>query len=807
MLSWLKQKRITVQLIIAGVGILLAGGLYVFNILSSLPNPSEIADLRVSQSTKIYDREGDTLLYEIYREEKRTVIPSGDIPDVIRDATIAIEDNSFYSHPAFDWRGILRAVAVNLIRGQVVQGGSTITQQVAKNAFLSPERTITRKIKELVLAMRLERQYSKDEILDLYLNLIPYGENAYGIESASQTFFGKRAKDLTLAEASLLAALPKSPSYFSPWGSRADELEERRLFILGRMRDLGYIDDAQHEAAKKPPEVLPQPETGIGAPHFVVYIQDYLRETYGEDALRDAGLRVQTTLDADLQKIAEDAVRNGVERNNELYGGGNGALIALDPKTGQVLAMVGSKDYFADPEPAGCTPGRSCRFEGNFNVITQGLRQPGSALKPFAYLTAFEKGLTPDTIIWDVATEFAPACPAIVNFQNRSPSCYHPQNFDGVFRGPVLMKEALAQSINVPAVKTLYLAGLSETLANASRFGITTLKDPARFGLSLVLGGGEIRPIELASAYGVLANDGVYYKPRFILKVENADGEVLEEYKDEGVRAVDAQYARLINDILSSVELRSPLFQASLGLTQVPGRQVALKTGTTDDYVDAWAFGYTPDLVVGVWAGNNNREPLTAQGSSILAAVPIWHDFISKALEKKPSSVFPRPDPVFAKNPIFRGQLIRGEFHSILYYLGRLGDPQFNNWEAGISAWLSTNSIDTSRFSFADPGEVGVDQAPAGAGQIDLTIHEPTAGGFVADGSPLSFSAQSSREIVKIEVYINNTLAESRAGNLGKRVDFKAALEPDDLNLQNLLVVRITDEGGFSVEERVVFFR
>lgn len=807
MVSWLKQKRVVAQLILAGVGAALIGGLYLFNIVVTLPDPSEIANIRVSQSTKIYDREGKTLLYEIYGEEKRTVVPPEDIPDIVRYATIAIEDDSFYSHPAFDWRGIIRALTTNLIRGRVVQGGSTITQQLAKNVFLSPERTLTRKIKELVLAMRLEQHYSKDEILNLYLNYIPYGSNAYGVEAASQTFFGKHAKDLTLSEAALLVALPRSPSYYSPWGSHQSELEARRLFILRRLRDLGYIDEAQYEEAQTPPEVLPQPKTGIEAPHFVAYVQEYLREKYGEDALRNAGLRVITTLDVELQRAAEEVVKAGVERNSKLYGGENGALLALDPKTGQVLAMVGSKDYFADPKPTGCTPGKTCKFEGNFNVATQGLRQPGSALKPFAYLTAFQKGLTPETIVWDVPTEFSPGCPAIVDFRNRSAQCYHPQNFDNVFRGPVLMKEALAQSINVPAVKTLYLAGLSNTLSNVSRFGITTLTDPGRFGLSLVLGGGEVRLVELAGAYGALANDGVYNKPAFILRIENADGDVLEEYQENGARVVDPQYARLINDILSSVELRSPLFRTSLGLTQVPGHQVALKTGTTDDYVDAWAFGYTPGLVVGVWAGNNNRDPLTAQGSSILAAVPMWHEFMVRALENKPLQTFPRPDPVQASHPIFRGQLIQGEFHSVLYYLGRRGDPQFNNWEAGIEAWLKTNTVNTSKFGFGSPGEgVGEGRATRSPDSIEINVFRPTSGEFVGSSFPLSFSVNSSGELEKVEVYLNNNLIESKIGGLGEQFNFEAVIAPQNLEPQNLLVIRATSAGGSSADRKIIFY-
>jgi len=807
-MEWFRQKRVLVQILIGGIGIVIAGAIFIFNIFTSLPAPGEINDIQVSQSTKIYDRGGNTLLYEIYGEEKRTIVPPGDIPDIVRHATISIEDDSFYAHPAFDLRGIFRALIKNIVRGGVVQGGSTITQQLAKNAFLSQERTITRKLRELVLAMRLEQRYTKDEILNLYLNQVPYGSNTYGVEAASQTFFKKHASELSISEAALLAALPQSPSYYSPWGTHLNELEKRWLFVLKRMRELGYIDEGQlSEASESFPEIAPQPEEGIQAPHFVIFIQDYLREKYGEDALRNDGFRVTTTLDKDLQKIAEEAVKTGVQRNSELYGGENGALLAMDPQTGQILAMVGSKDYFSDPVPDGCSPGKNCKFEGNFNVATQGLRQPGSALKPFAYITAFQKGFTPETIIWDVPTEFAPACPAIVNFQNHDTRCYHPQNFDSFFRGPVMMKEALAQSINVPAVKTLYLAGLSDTLKNASLFGISTLNDPSRFGLSLVLGGGEIRLIELVGAYGVLAADGIKHEPTAILKIEDGGGNVLEEYKDSSERVIEPQYTRLINDILSNVSLRAPLYQSSLALTQVSGHQVALKTGTTNDYVDAWTFGYTPNLVAGVWAGNNNRDPLTSRGSSVLAAVPMWHYFMSRALEGKPLTTFQQPDPTPTDNPALRGELVEGSFRSILYYLGRIGDPQFSHWETGVSYWLQYNSVDTSKFNIVSADSVGGAASNPSGGSIDLSFTSPKNGSFVGDVLNVRFSVNSERDIEKVEVYLNDALIDSLVGGLGKKTSYQKEIKSSSLGLQNLITVRVLDEGGLRAEKGVIVFK
>ncbi len=810
-MKWIKKRRVLTQILLGFLFLFIIGVVFFFRIISSLPGPQEIANIQVSQSTKIYDRTGEILLYEIYGEEKRTIIGPGEIPNFIRQATISVEDDSFYSHPAFDWRGVLRAFTVNIIRGRLAQGGSTITQQLAKNTFLTPQRTISRKIKELVLAMRLEQYYTKDEILDLYLNQVPYGENTYGIESAAENFFGKPAKNLSLNESALLAALPQSPSYYSPWGSHLDELEKRKNFILKRMRELNYIDNEQLvESTASMPKTLPRPEMSIKAPHFVIQVQEYLREKYGEEALRSEGFKVITTLDFNLQKIAEDVVKNGVARNTKLYRGENAALLAMDPQTGQVLAMAGSKDYFAKPTPEGCTPGKDCRFEGNFNVAVQGLRQPGSALKPFVYLTAFQSGLTPNTVVWDVPTEFSSSCPAVVDFKNKNKLCYHPQNFDSIFRGPVKLKDALAQSINVPAVKTLYIGGLKKVLSNMSSFGVSTLNDPGRFGLSLVLGGGEVKLIELTGAYSVLAADGIQHKPVEILKIENSSGNVIEEYKNNGKRVVDKQYPRLINNILSDVELRAPLYHTSLGLTKVVGHQVAIKTGTTNDYVDAWTFGYTPNLVVGVWAGNNNRDPLTSKGSSILAAVPMWHDFISRALKGKPLVTFPRPAQTLTNNPVLQGKLIKGEYHSLLYYLNRVTDPQFNHWEVGISLWLQKHTVNTSAFSFVEGGGGGTATrggAPTPDGLINIDIISPKNGDFVSGPIIVNASINSKNKLKRIDLYLNNKLIDSRVEDFGFEAEYKKEFKKEIFDLQNIITVRVTDVSGVKVDSSTIFYQ
>jgi len=689
----LNKKSFVLKIIglflLAVLGLAFWALLIITKMAKELPSPEQFINRQISQSTKIYDRTAEILLYEIHGEEKRTIVSFEEIPDYAKKATIAIEDQNFYRHPAFDWRAIIRAFITDIIRGRFVQGGSTITQQLAKNAFLTSERTFTRKIKELILAYWIEQRYSKDEILNLYLNQIPYGANAYGIEAAAQTYFSKPAKDLMLAEAAALAALPKAPSYYSPWGPHKEELEQRKNYTIEQMFNLGFIDEEEKQRAQNSKLKFASQSIGsIRAPHFVMLVRDYLVAKYDEEVVEKGGLKVITTLDWPLQELAEIVIKEGAERNTQLYQGKNAALVAQDPKTGQVLALVGSKDYF------------DVENEGNFNVAYQGLRQPGSALKPFVYITAFQKGYSPETVVFDLPTEFSSysnICPLTnINFSDDNPLCFHPQNFDGIFRGPVNFRTALAQSINVPSVKVLYLAGLKDTIKTTQDFGLTTLTDPSRYGLSLVLGGGEVKLIEMVSAYSVFSQEGIKHKQSFILEIRDSQGRILEKYLDQATRIVESQYTQIINNILSDIEARSGLFQNSLNLTVFPDREVALKTGTTNDYKDAWAIGYTPSLVVGVWAGNNDNAPMQKQAGSILAAVPIWHAFMSKALENQPVEFFNKPEVMSQTKPVLWGEYIsNGEVHDILYYVDKnnpLGpqplnpesDSQFWNWELPV---------------------------------------------------------------------------------------------------------------------------
>lgn len=802
-------------------------------IASDLPSPAQLRDRRVSQSTKIFDRNEEVLLYEISGEEKRTVVALEEIPEFVKQATLAAEDKNFYSHPAFDWRAMARAVLRNVANGRIFllkcdggcQGGSTITQQLAKNVFFGPEQTIVRKLKEVIVALRLESRYSKDEILALYLNQIPYGSNAYGIEAASQAYFGKRVGELTLGEAAALAALPKAPTYYSPWGTHVNELEARRVHILEQMLELGFIDEEERSRAAEEKLKYLARFTSIKAPHFVFEVQDYLNGKYGEEFVRTGGLRVVTTLDWNLQQTAETAVREGALRNTELYKGHNAALFAQDAATGQVLALVGSKDYLGEPEPAGCTPGKNCRFEGNFNVATQGLRQPGSAFKPFAYLTAFMKGYTPEAVVFDLPTEFSTytdECPTLnIDYNAANPRCFHPHNFDERFRGPVSFRNALAQSINVPASKVLYLAGVDETIANAKAMGITTLEERSRYGLSLVLGGGEVKLADMVEAYSVLAQEGTRHRQALVLKVTDADGKVLEEWSENAENPIPAREARLINDILSDASARAPLFENSLGLTVFPGHQVALKTGTTNDYRDAWVIGYTPSFVAGVWAGNNDNTAMVKSGGSILAAVPIWNAFMKEALKDRPSELFVKPEPVSAPKPILLGNYLADyRIHDILHYVVKNDpqgpeplrpedDAQYENWDGPVQKWARENLPDYNLYNigYAPPPTGGGQSAGAEILQPSVLFYAPQSGEFISGDLEIHAQIAAPLQATKLEVIVNGNIADQKNGQLGTSFTYRGRIARSSLELQNTVTARVSDAFGNVAEKTVIVFK
>lgn len=594
----------------------IALGIYIY---LSTPSVSSLTSDKISQTSIIYDRTGQHVLYEIHGEENRKVISHEEIPDTVRNATIAAEDNEFYSHKGIDPKAIMRSLKADVSSNEIQQGGSTITQQLARNVFLTREKTFKRKIYEIILAIKIESAYSKDEILDMYLNEIPYGSNAYGLQSASETFFGKNASDLTLDEAALLSAMPNATTLYSPYGSHTNELIKRRNKILDRMTDLNLISENSAESAKQEntlSKIIPFKQT-IDCPHFVFYIKEQLEKQYGQDMLEKGGFQVYTTLDYNLQKRAEQIVQQNVSALGSKYGATNAALVSVDPKTGQILAMVGSRDYFDKS------------IDGQVNVAVS-LRQPGSSFKPFAYAAAFEKGYQPENMLYDISTNFGP---------DGSGQDYKPNNYDGSFHGLVTMRQALSNSLNIPAVKTLYLAGIDNTIDMAHRLGITTLNAKNRYGLALVLGGGEVSLLDETASYAVFGNDGKKNAAIGILKIIGSDGKTFYESAPKNIQTIHPEIARKINSILSDNSARSLVFGTGSKL-YIPGRQVAAKTGTTQEFRDAWTVGYTPSIAVGVWVGNNNNEAMKSGADGSYVAAPIWNDFITEALKNYPTENF-----------------------------------------------------------------------------------------------------------------------------------------------------------------------
>jgi len=606
-----------------------------FYYAKDLPRPEVFTERQIIQSTKIYDRTGQILLYEVYGEEKRTWVPLKNIPEYLKQAVISAEDSNFYHHFGVDLKGILRAILEDLKIGKPTYGGSTIPQQLIRSTFFSTEKTAQRKIREIILALELDSRYSKDQILEWYLNQIPFGQNTYGAEAASQTYFGKPVSEISLAEAATLAALIKAPYRLSPYGENKKELLVRKDYVLDRMAAEGYLEKERAEKTKKEEIKFVEKKIEIKAPYFTLWVKQQLEEKFGEEFLARSGLKIFTSLDWELQKIAEEVVKKGIERNKS-YNAHNAGLVVISPKTGEILAMtVGTGDYYTQAIPAGCKSGVDCLFDPQFNVAVGTKenpgRQPGSALKPFVYATAFKKGYDDKTIVVDELT----------NFGIWGGKEYIPKNYDGFFRGPVNLRQSLAQSLNVPSVKVLlYLAGLEDSIKTAQDCGITTLNPP--YGPSIVLGGKEVNLLEMTSAYGVFANDGLMVSPSAILKIEDYSGNIIEENKKTPKRVLEKKSARLINDILSDNEARAPIFGLRSPL-YFENYQVAVKTGTTQDYRDGWTLSYTPSLSVGVWVGNNNNIPMAKEPGVVLAG-PIFHDFLERVLPRYPKENFPKTE-------------------------------------------------------------------------------------------------------------------------------------------------------------------
>lgn len=596
--------------------------------LQSLPSPTDIGKINYSLSTHILDRKGK-MLYEVYREQNRTPIVLNDLPKYVVEATISIEDKDFFHHQGISlFGGIFRAIK-DMVKTKSLQGGSTITQQLVKSALLTPERTIKRKIKEIILALWAEKLYTKNQILEMYFNQVPYGGSAYGIEEASKTYFGKHAQDLSLSEAAFLAGLPQAPSLYSPYVNPKLGVQ-RRNEVLEKMEKNGYIDNAAKLKAQKQALIVVKPTTTIAAPHFVFYVKSKLEEAYGMKTVEEGGLKVTTTLDLDIQQEAEKILKEELEKIKNLNVT-NGAILVTKPSTGEILAMVGSVDYFAAPY-------------GAYNVTTA-LRQPGSSIKPIMYALALDKGYTSATIIDD--------SPVVFNIQGSE--SYRPVNYDGSYHGKVPLRYALANSYNIPAVKVLNSIGVENFINHAENMGISTWTDHSRYGLSLTLGGGEVTMTDMAQAFGVLANLGYRTPLAYYLEINNSKNEKISSLNSNKTPVVDEGVAYIISDILSDNFARQWAFGTRSAL-EIPGYKVAVKTGTTNDKKDNWTVGYTPDFLVTVWVGNNNNTPMNPYLSSgITGAAPIWNRMMSYLLKTytNKSEWYVQPEDVVEKNCYF----------------------------------------------------------------------------------------------------------------------------------------------------------
>ncbi|MBI4091810.1 MAG: PBP1A family penicillin-binding protein, partial [Candidatus Levybacteria bacterium] len=606
--------------------------LYFLWVSRDLPAPGKLAGSDIKDSTKILDKNG-VVLYSIFKDYNRLYVPLKEVPDNLKAATISIEDKDFYTNKGFSVTGLIRGLLLDPILKNRVTGGSTITQQLVKNVLLSPERSITRKLKELILAVQVDQRFSKLEILEMYLNNVPYGGTAIGVEAAANLYFGKHAKELNLAQTAFLAGLPQAPSIYSPFVGKDKAYITRTKDVLRRMREDGKISRKQEKDALSEVEkfTFSQKQGNLKAPHFVQYIREHLVKLYGEAVVENGNLTVITTLDYEIQKSAENIVFEEIEKI-EKFDVSNGATIVMDPVTGAILAMVGSRDYF-DTER-----------EGNFNAATAH-RQPGSALKPIMYATAFEKGYTPATLLMDLKTELP------INVPGQKD--YIPVNYDGKYRGPMQIRFALGNSVNVPAVKMLARVGIKPVMQKAYDMGIENWKPTqgnlSNVGLSLVLGGREVTLVEMATAYSVFANRGVKKESFSIAEVKDRKGKTIFKHKDsKGVKVLSEEVAFLISHILLDNNARSEVFGTNSFLN-IAGRTVSVKTGTTDSKRDNWAVGYTPSFVVASWVGNNDNAPMDPRiASGVTGATPIWRRITQAVLKGKPDERVTQPSGIIA---------------------------------------------------------------------------------------------------------------------------------------------------------------
>jgi membrane peptidoglycan carboxypeptidase len=703
-----------------------------------------------------------------------------------------------------------------------------------KNTLLTGDKSISRKLKEWVLAIKLDRVLPKDAILASYLNENPYGGSMYGVEEASRQFFGKDAKDVTLAEAAYLAAIPQATTYYSPYGKNTAALETRKNVVLGKMLSLHFITQDQYNAARAEKVVfLPQDQHGIKAPHFVFFVKQYLESILGKGALNDEGYKIITTLDVDMQNKAEDLVKTTALSNATNFNASNAALIAMDPKTGDILSMVGSRDYFDKT------------IDGEFNVAVASNRQPGSTMKPIIYSEALVKGYTPDTMLFDLETEFSSLCDASSTPLDKTASssiCYKPGNYDGKFRGPISMRNALAQSINVPSIKVLYLAGIKDSLSLAKDMGITSLTNSDQYGLTLVLGGGEISLLEMTNAYGTFANDGVRVPYRPILHIFDSKGQEISLPSQRQARVLPANVAETISDILSDNTARTPAYGPN-SVLYFPNRDVAVKTGTTNDSRDAWTVGYTPNLVVGVWAGNNDNSPMVKKVAGQIVA-PMWSSFMHQALTSIPDERFVPPtptDPTTLK-PVMKGiwqggttytiDTISGKIataltpaetkkevavqsvHDILYWVNKndpLGptplnpsdDPQFLKWEAPVRLWALQNGYMDQNASVIPTATDDI-HTQANNFSISLSNIDTVKTYTLNDSIALMVNSSGLYQIQKASLYINNVFVQTLDSQ-----PFIFRFSPKDVqNIQESNLIRVSAQDSiFDKKESTLQFK
>ncbi len=781
-----------------------------------LPSPDKIVR-REGFSTKILDRNGATL-YDIFADQKRTPVELDQIPEDLKEATIAIEDKNFYTHSGFDPMGIIRGISRIFTRGYA-QGGSTLTQQLVKNVLLTPDRTIFRKIREFILATQIERKYSKDEILQMYLNEAPYGGTAWGVEAAAETYFNKKVSDLTLLESAILAGFPQRPSLYSPYSSEPKAYIARTENVLRRMREDGKISESDEKKALEELPNIKFQEKGANfkAPHFVQYVQKILEERYGERVVEQGGLKVTTTLDLELQEKAQEIVRSEIEKVKNMKIS-NGAAIVVDSETGEILAMIGSRG-FSDPE-----------IDGQVNV-TLSPRQPGSSFKPFTYVTALKKGYTASTLIMDVPTEF----PA-----GAGQPMYKPVNYDGKYRGPLQVRYALGNSINIVAVKMLATVGIKDTLQTAYDMGISTLPPTQetlnRVGLSLTLGGGEVRLLDMASAYSAFFNEGYKIDPIAVLKVEDSSGKVLEENQPKkGRQVLSEAEAFIIADILSDNKARSIVFGPNNSLN-ISGWQVAAKTGTTNDRRDNWTIGGNQHVAVGVWVGNNDNSPMGALVSGVSGAAPIWRKIILEALSGLPKVRFEKPDNVVqADVDEVSGYRAHGGYPSRQEYFIKGTEPQEDPVHVKLKVCKSDGKLaapsdissgnyeEKEYFVFKEEDPVSTDGSNRWqkgvldwlATQTDARYHPPTD--YCGASSPvlvefsvpgdrtqhgnnfhIKIRAESTADIERVELYIDGELKRSFDSG-GPYYEYDASLS----NGVRTLRAKARDKNGKEAERTI----